>query len=379
MTAANVPASAGAGGAIPSVGIVSVGTYQPPGELTAADIAAASAIPEQVVVEKLGIKRKTVGSPDEHPNAMGVKAALDCLARSPVAAGDIDVVLCTTEEWKEYPVWTAGIDLAERIGATRAWAADVHMRCAGTVGAMKMARDMIRSDPEIRYVLIAGGYRIADLIDLGDTDTSFLFNIGAGAGAMLLARDWPRNEVLGAHVMVDGSLSRSVVVPVGGTLHPQGGGDPSAGFRLRLAEPEQMKARLNEVSMDNWVHCVDEALRKSGVRPDGQPWSRADLDYLNILLVKPSAHRDLLERLGLSEGQSVYLGEVGHIGEQDAMFSIREGLRTGRLRDGHLMAIVAAGIGYVWAAGIVRWGPRAPGGSVPEPPPPTEPKREGIP
>ncbi len=342
----------------PAVGIVAVGTYLPAGHLTAADIAQASGIPETVVVEKLGITRKTVGSPDEHPNEMGVRAALDCLAAAPVPAEEIDVVLCTTEEWKEYPVWTAGIDLADRIGARRAWAADVHMRCAGTVGAMKMARDMIRSDPEIRHVLIAGGYRIADLIDLGDARTSFLFNIGAGAGAMLLSRDWPRNEVLGSHIITDGSLSRSVVVPVGGTLRPLTAGADPADFHLTLVEPERMKRRLDEVSMDNWLMCVDEALRRSGTRPDGRPWTRADLDYLNILLIKPSAHREMLARLGMDETQSCYLGEIGHIGEQDAMFSIREGLRTGRLRDGGLMAIVAAGIGYVWAAGVVRWGER---------------------
>jgi 3-oxoacyl-[acyl-carrier-protein] synthase-3 len=38
------------------------------------------------------------------------------------------------------------------------------------------------------------------------------------------------------------------------------------------------------------------------------------------------------------------------------MLSIKEGLKNGRLKDGDLMAIVAAGIGYVWAAGIVQWG-----------------------
>jgi 3-oxoacyl-[acyl-carrier-protein] synthase-3 len=127
-------------------------------------------------------------------------------------------------------------------------------------------------------------------------------------------------------------------------------------FTFDLVEPEAMKARLNEVSIDFWVKCVDEALRKSGARPDGTPYTRADLDFLNMVLIKPSGHREMLERLGLTDEQSVYLSDHGHTGEQDAMFVIKEGLKQGRLKDGDLMAIVAAGIGYVWAAGIIRWG-----------------------
>ena len=109
--------------------------------------------------------------------------------------------------------------------------------------------------------------------------------------------------------------------------------------------------------MDNWVHCVDEALRKSGPKADGSSHTKADIDFLNMVLIKPSGHREMLARLGLTEEQSVYLGEIGHTGEQDAMFAIREGLKSGRLKDGDLMVIVAAGIGYIWAAGAVKWGP----------------------
>jgi 3-oxoacyl-[acyl-carrier-protein] synthase-3 len=101
---------------------------------------------------------------------------------------------------------------------------------------------------------------------------------------------------------------------------------------------------------------VDEALRKSGARPDGAPYTRADIDFLNMVLIKPSGHREMLSRLGLTEEQSVYLGSYGHTGEQDAMFAIKEGLAQGRLKDGDLMVIVAAGIGYVWGATVVRWG-----------------------
>jgi 3-oxoacyl-[acyl-carrier-protein] synthase-3 len=64
----------------------------------------------------------------------------------------------------------------------------------------------------------------------------------------------------------------------------------------------------------------------------------------------------MLQRLGLTEEQSVYLSDYGHIGQQDAIFAMAEGLKQGRLKEGDLMAIVAAGIGYAWGAACVRWG-----------------------
>jgi 3-oxoacyl-[acyl-carrier-protein] synthase-3 len=97
------------------------------------------------------------------------------------------------------------------------------------------------------------------------------------------------------------------------------------------------------------MHCIGEALRKSG-------YTRADLDFLNMILIKPSAYRDMLQRLSLTEEQGVYNADFGHIGEQDSIINIIEGVKQGRLKDGDLMMIVGAGVGYVWAAACVRWG-----------------------
>jgi 3-oxoacyl-[acyl-carrier-protein] synthase III len=175
---------------------------------------------------------------------------------------------------------------------------------------------------------------------------------------MLLRRDWPANHLLGSHLMSDGSMSNHVVIPASGTKRfPTDAAVNEGLFSFDLLEPEAMKNRLNAVSMDNWIHCVDEALRKSGKNADGNQYSRTDIDYLNMILIKPSGHKEMLTRLELNEEQSVYLGEIGHTGEQDAMFSIVEGERLGRLKNGDLMVIVAAGIGYVWAAACVQWGP----------------------
>jgi 3-oxoacyl-[acyl-carrier-protein] synthase-3 len=334
-----------------SIGVASVGIYVPQPVLTSADIAEQSGLPEWVIRDKLGIHQKHMAGPGDHTNQMGIWAAQDCLSRCDIPPEEIDLVLCTSEEWKEYLLWTAGIKLAYEVGATRAWAIDTTMRCGSTIAALKMARDMMTADPEINTVLIAGGYRNGDLINFKNHRTTFLFNLAAGGGAMLLRKHLPRNHVLGAHLMADGSMSEHVIVPASGTRQfPTDQAVAEGLFYLDLVEPEAMKDRLNAVSMDNWLHCVDEALRKSGC-------TREEIGFLNMLHVKPSAHLDMLRRLGLAEEQSVYLEEYGHTGEQDAMFSIVEGLRQGRLHDGDLMVLVAAGIGYAWGAACVRWGP----------------------
>jgi 3-oxoacyl-[acyl-carrier-protein] synthase-3 len=270
---------------------------------------------------------------------------------------DIDVVLGTTEEWREYLLWTTAVDLAWEVGARKAWGVDVHTRCATTIAALKMARSLMADDPSIDTILVGGGYAISQFIDLSDVGTSFLFNIGAGAGAMILKRDWPENRVLGTHLIADGSMSRHVIVPASGTIrHPTDAAVAAGGFRFRLVEPGAMKARLAEVSIDNWLACVDVALQKSGTKTDGSAYTRRDIDFLNMSLVKPSAYRDMLGRLGLTGEQGVYLSRTGHIGEQDAIINIEAGIEQGRLKPGDTMAILAAGIGYVWGAAIVQWG-----------------------
>jgi len=340
-----------------SMGIVSTGTWFPETFITAAEIAEQSGLPEWVVREKLGIERKFVLDPKVHPNDMAVNAARKAIDKAGIDPMEIDVVLCTTEEWREYMLWTTAIDLAHRIGAKRAWGLDIHTRCATTVAALKLARSLMAGDPTINTVLIGGGYGVSHFIDLTDINTSFLFNIGAGAGAMIVKRDWPQNQVLGDHLIADGFMSRHVVVPASGTIkHPTDQAVEDGGFKFRLVEPEAMKNRLGEVSIRNWLECVDVSLEKSGIKKDGTAYTRADIDFFNMSLVKPSAHREMLSHLCLGEEQSVYMSDIGHIGEQDAIINIEAGIEQGRLKPGDTMAIIAAGIGYVWAGAIVQWG-----------------------
>lgn len=332
------------------IGIAGVGMYVPSTHITAAEIARETGIPEDVIARKFGLVQKPVPGPDDQPTAMALRAARDALAQADIQPEDVDVLLCTTEEWKEYPVWTAGIKLAYDLGARRAWAIDVALRCSTTIGAIALAEGLLRSDPDVRTVLIAGGYRNGDLVDYANPRSRFLINLSCGAGALVLRRDHPRNEILSTALLVDGSFSLDVVVPAGGTMEPLDAAALAAGRnRLDVPDPEGMKARLDALSMQNFLQVIDTALAKSG-------HTRADIDYLNILHMKRSAHDFVLRELGLRDEQSYYLSEFGHVGQQDQMISMIKGQETGRLNDGDLMVMVAAGVGYAWGASVVQWG-----------------------
>lgn len=333
---------------MPPVGIVAAGIYVPQTYISSAEIARRTGIPEDIIRTKFGLNRKPIPGPNDHTNAMALWAAQDALAQTNVKPQDIDVVLCTTEEWKEYPLWTAGIKLAYDLGATRAWAIDVQMRCATTMATLKMAKSMMLSDPEINTILIAGGYRNGDFVDFGNPRSRFLIDLSCGGGALLLQKNYPRNHLLESVVRVDGSFSLDVIVPVGGTVHPLSP-EVLSEYRLDVPDPEGMKQRLDKLSMENFVGVVDEALARSGL-------ARKDIGYLNILHMKRSAFEYVLHELGLTEEQSFYLSDYGHIGQQDQAVSIKKGLELGRLRDGMVMVMVAAGIGYAWSASVIKWG-----------------------
>jgi len=337
------------------VGIVGTGIYLPKGRMSAEEIAAETngIWTKEAVIDKLGIKSKVVPSSNasDGTQEMGALAAIDAIKNTGIDPLEIDIILSVSEEWKEYPLTTSALYVQDRIGALNAWGIDVQNRCCTTVSALKMAKDMLLADPEVNVIMVVGGYRNGDFVDYTDKNMSMMYNLGAGGGAIILKKNYGKNLLLGSHMISDGSLARTAGVEIGGIMNPitQQNLD-IAKKSLRLMDPVKMKNRLNDVSMDNWYKCIDEALRKSNLE-------RKDINFLNILHIKRSGHLAMLNDLGLTEDQTIYLEDYGHIGQIDQILSLHLALEQGKVKDGTVMAMIAAGIGYVWAANIIQWGP----------------------
>ncbi len=335
-----------------TVGIVGIGIYIPSGRMSAAQISEATQgkWSESAIIEKLGIRQIVVPGKDDGTQEMGVRAALDALKNTGTDPKSIDLILCVGEEWKEYPLTTSGIYIQEKIGAANAWAIDVQQRCGTTVAAMKIAKDMMLADNELKTVMIVGGYRNGDFIDFTDSAVSFMFNLSAGAGALIMKKNFGKNHLLGTHIITDGSLARDVGVEFGGTANPITYENLSKAYKsLRVFDETHMKERLNEVSMKNWMNCIDRAFEKSGIE-------KSRLGYLACLHFKRSMFTAMVSELGLTIEQTTYLEDYGHIGQIDQILSLHLGLQSGKIKDGTIVSMIAAGIGYAWGANVIQWG-----------------------
>ena len=334
----------------PSIGIVSFATYLPEQVQDAAFIARESGIPEEVVVKKLGIRKKHRAGYADQTSAMAVAAARRALERANCDPLELDLILYSGSMHKDFYVWSAASRVQYLLGAKHAYGFELVALCTTNVLALKVARDLMTADPRLRTVLICGGHRTADFINYQDPTSRFLYNLSDGGSAILLRRDHPRNRVLGSTFLTDGSQSENVIIPAGGTRHPTTAETLAAGqHTFTVPDPPALKETMDRISEAYFIQVVRQAAEASGAQPD-------EIAFLALNHMKPSMHRHILGELGLSEAQSVYLEDYGHIGAPDQVLALELAEQAGALRDGNLVVLASAGLGFTWGATAVRWG-----------------------
>jgi len=223
--------------------------------------------------------------------------------------------------------------------------------CGSMMAALDVAKSLMLARDDLSTVLLVSGYRNNDLVNLSEPSTKFLMDIGSGGSAAVLRKNAGRNAILGSAFKGDGSLSLDCIVPaLGSKSWPPKSGDAERAFFVVPDEPA-FKAKLAEKTLPNFFAVIDKALALSG------GLSRKDIGYLAILHFKKSAHDAVLAELGLNDSATTYLDDYGHLGQNDQLLSIELGLQAGKIKNGDTVVMVGAGLGFVWAASCVRWGP----------------------
>ena len=326
-------------------GIVSYGLYLPAELDTAADMVAKTELSEEQL-QDLGITRKYRPSQDDQPVVMASKAAKQALERAEgLDPLDVDVVIYTGEEYKDYVAQTASIRLQEEIGCRNAYAFDLVGQGVSMVIGMRLARDMMIGDDSVRTVLLSGGTRNVDLVDPRRPDTRFLLPYSASGAAMIVQKGHGRNRLLGLDVQVDSDLADAVYVPGGGTSLPFREDNLNTEIMyFQVFEPEALREYLDKT----WAGRLADVTRAA--LSDRRP------DFLALRHLAPRDRAGVLESLGLKPEQSPALDEFGHHGTNDVVISLDLGLRNQIVRPGSLVALATAGIGFTYAAAAIKWG-----------------------
>lgn len=312
-------------------------------------IAERSGLPEQVVREKMGIVKKCRAQDHEHPSMMAVEAAKKVL--EDVDPLSVDMILWTGSEYKDYPVWSAGIFVQRELGLKKAHAFDLSARCSTNVLALRVAKSLMSTDPSIRRVLLCGGHRTGDLVNYKDPKARFLYNLSDGGSAMLLEKREDESEVQGAMVgesslITDGDFSLDVIIPAGGTRKQPYDNITREDFCLQVPDVAGMRERLAEKSISNFLDVIKTAALNTTPSP---------IDYLALLHMKRSAHDGICQALELKEEQSIYMDHYGHFGAPDQVLSLGLAEQKGLLKAGAHVVMASAGIGYTWSAVSLIW------------------------
>ena len=334
------------------VGLETWGVYLPKERQTSDYISKETGIPKKVIEEKFGLIAKTVPGPKDHTVQMGAFASFEALKRANITPDDLDIIIWAGEVHAERPLVVNGIKLQQLLGnPKKPWAFDLNQRCGTFLIGMLMAKSLIQTNPNINRILVASGYRNSDLINYKNQRSRFMISLAASGVAAIIRADYQINEILSITAITDGRFVDDVYIPAGGTIQPMTERAIKEGLNyLDVPDPEGLKERLDKYSMDSFVKVIDNALKQSG-------YSRKDIAYLALLHMKRSAFEYVAKTIGIDPyTQSTYFEDIGHNGQNDGIISIEYGIKNGKIRDGDIVVIVSAGIGWAWNAGVIRWG-----------------------
>ena len=334
-------------------GIVDFEIYLPEKFITAEELSPMVNVPANILKEKFGFNRKTLGGPDDHSVAMATKAAKRLMERTNTDPSEIDLIIYPGEEVKEHYCYTGAIKIQQELGISneKCWAFDVAYRCAATGLGLKIAKEVLMCNDDINTILYAGGNENGNLINYDDPNSAFMFDMCPSGHAAIIKKGYDKNLILGTGIHVEPSMIDDVVATYWGTKNKISHElvDTDKYARVYVTDPEGMKVRLAAAGLDCWTKPVDIALKNSGL-------TRKDLDFFSNVHIKPSAHKAIMKELGMAEGKDEYLQEYGHTGHTDQWLSLKLGIESGKVKPGMNVCFLGAGTGYAFTSAIIRWG-----------------------
>jgi 3-oxoacyl-[acyl-carrier-protein] synthase-3 len=324
--------------------IIGTGAYLPERRLTNDQLVREMGVDtsDAWIRERTGIGARRMASPDEATSDMAAKSAVPALEMAGIPPEQLELIVVGTIS-PDYQFPSAAALVQAKIGARKAACFDVSAACAGSIYALSIADNFIKTGM-YKNALIIGAELLTRIVDWKDRATCVLF--GDAAGAMVLGTE-TRNErgILSTHLHTDGWQADLLSIPGGGSKKP--------------LSHEVLEKRENFVKMQgrevfkSAVRSLEavsrEALEKNGATTSDVKHVIAHQANLRILEAVLKRLEIPLERCHLN------IEQVGNTSSASVPLTLDQANRQGALKDGDLLLMMAIGGGMSWGSALVRW------------------------
>lgn len=328
--------------ALPNSIVLGTGAYAPQRIVTNADLEKLVATNGEWIVSRTGIRERRIAAEGEATSDLAAAAARNALELANVDPADVDMIVVATVTG-DTPTPACAAYVQARLGARNAFAFDVGAACAGSLYALTIADQFIRSGM-VRRALVIGAETLSRFVDWTNRETCVLF--GDAAGAILLgATDEPGHGLVATTLRTDGTMTGILGIFGGGSrqpFSPEVLAENSNKIRMRGREVYRVATRL-------LPEVVADTLASAGLTP-------ADVDHVIAHQANQRIIESALATLGVPlEKCWINIGRFGNTSSASMPITLDEANRAGKLRRGDVIAMMAIGAGMTWGGAVLRW------------------------
>lgn len=322
--------------------IIGTGSYVPEKVLTNKDLEKMVDTTDEWITERTGIKERRIAAEGELTSDMALKASIRALEMAGTRPEDLDLIIVGTVS-PDMPMPATAVFLQDKLGAKKAFAFDVLAACAGSIFAMGVADQYVKTGAAKR-VLVVGVEMLSRITNWKDRNTCVLF--GDAAGAMVLAPSSDeRHGILSVHLHTDGGAAEMLTIKGGGTRYPLN----AQRIEEKWHTIQMQGKEVYKFAVRALTDAMGEALEVNGVQ--ARDLTHVVAHQANVRIIDA-----VLERLKIPrEKVSMNLHKYGNTSSASLPMTLDEAGRAGKLHKGDLIAMMAIGGGMAWGSALVRW------------------------
>lgn len=322
------------------VTLLGTGYAVPSRVMTNSDFAKYLDTSDEWIVERTGIRERRIAVDGETTAGLATAAGRAALAEAGIPASDVDLVICATIT-PEVPFPATSCFVHRDLGLCNAAAFDLSAACSGFIYSLVTAAKFVQGG-SWNTALIIGADCMSRVSDPQDRGSCVLFGDGAGAAVIRRSSMSEAKGLLHHRMYADGKGADMLYVPAGGARRP--------------ASAETVAARQHYLTMNGreiykfavtrMQEIIEQTLCEAGVRPE-----QVDLviPHQSNLRIIESAR----QKVGWpAEKMFVNIDRYGNTSAASIGIALDEARRTGRVKEGNLVLLVAFGAGLTWASAL---------------------------